>query len=95
MQWRSTSSNRYSAERATNGRDPEKRFPHTREIADRLNRIRNQMTEIYSAPEEGQPVVTDVPPVAAAPVLEKPFTADSLFAAIERLSILTSRTAIE
>ncbi len=30
-----------------------------------------------------------------APVLEKPFTADSLFAAIERLSILTSRTAIE
>jgi GAF domain-containing protein/ActR/RegA family two-component response regulator len=30
-----------------------------------------------------------------APVLEKPFTADSLFAAIERLSILTARTAIE
>jgi len=30
-----------------------------------------------------------------APVLEKPFTADSLFAAIERLSILTSRTSIE
>ena len=53
-------------------REPEKRFPHTREIADRLNRIRNQMTEIYSAPEEGQPVVADVPPVAAAPVVEKP-----------------------
>ena len=30
-----------------------------------------------------------------APVLEKPFTADSLFEAIERLSILTTRTAIE
>ncbi|HEX6774716.1 MAG TPA: ATP-binding protein, partial [Methylomirabilota bacterium] len=30
-----------------------------------------------------------------APVLEKPFTADSLFAAIERLSILTTRTAVE
>jgi len=30
-----------------------------------------------------------------APVLEKPFTADSLFGAIERLSILTSRAAIE
>ena len=30
-----------------------------------------------------------------APVLEKPFTADSLFAALERLTILTSRTASE
>lgn len=30
-----------------------------------------------------------------APVLEKPFTADSLFAALEQLTILTSRTAIE
>jgi len=30
-----------------------------------------------------------------APVLEKPFTADHLFAALERISVLTSRAPIE
>ena len=30
-----------------------------------------------------------------APVVEKPFTADSLFAALERLTVLTSRAPIE
>jgi len=30
-----------------------------------------------------------------APVLEKPFTADTLFAALERITVLTSRTPIE
>ena len=53
-------------------REPEKRFPHTREIADRLNRIRNQMAEIYSAPEEERPAAADVPAVKETPVVVMP-----------------------